>query len=125
MNGRDKMNRKIVFTIRFKKGDNESITCPIDGDLETVEIVAKAQAKHYLNDFSDAKSVSYMIVDVVKYGVVEADPIETKPIKIHAVSLADKCGGCRFYDTKQKYCNEHGITRAFEDDKCSSWRYFA
>ncbi|AKA61433.1 hypothetical protein CPT_Stahl5 [Bacillus phage Stahl] len=115
---------KVVFTIRFEKGDTESITSHIDGEQEMVEIIAKTQAKHYLNDFPDAVSVSYMIVDVITYGVIERDPVKPKPVKIHAVTLAEKCGGCRFYDTKQKYCNEHGITRAFEDNKCSSWRYF-
>lgn len=116
------MNRKIIFTVRDREGRRETFNCPIDGDLETVEIAAKTQAKHYLNEFVGADSVSYMIVDMLKYGVIEAE--QPKPVKIHAVSLAEKCGGCRFYETKTKYCREHGITRAFEDDKCDSWRYF-
>ncbi|AGY48296.1 hypothetical protein Slash_7 [Bacillus phage Slash] len=119
------MNRKIVFTVRDREGKRETFNCPIDGDLETVENAAKIQAKHYLNEFVGAVSVSYMIVDMLKYGVVEPDQVTPQPVKIHAVSLAEKCGGCRFYDTKQKYCNEHGITREFEDNKCNSWRYFA
>jgi hypothetical protein len=121
MNGSDKMNKKELMKILDQYNDEDLVFIE-DGleDFVVEDVYKDAQGQILIVKGEEA--------DELPAPIVKSDPkVEDtpKPVKIHAVTLADKCGGCRFFDTSKKYCSEHGITRAFEDDKCKSWRYFA